>query len=551
MFLECHPPKGGAAEGFLSECLANPGEWKMYKDRSAVAIRFDHVKPEVRKRMLLAIFNQDYVDSDGWRHTAVSDLEKPDELKSICGWVTGKPGSFRTVLTDKRNSAYTGGLPKGSQILIPRALLSTAMREPTQKQTLPEENSEENRDGGGSAPVAPETAPQNQEESSTDLDEIANELTYGSDGKGAFAIYHLKQGEALYTAVVVRFTDIHENVDILAACDVVQERSGIKNVHGMKTGQRILIPMDMLSDRYRPKGSEQRKEYEESINEAKRLRKEQVHTKGLDGVIVVIDPGHGGRDQGCADESKGLFEDELNYDVACRVKRLLETQTRAKVYITEIDLSQKYETTDKTRFTHDTDEEILTTPHYDNQDAKISVNLRWYLANEYYRDEVKKGADPRKMVFTSFHTNSLNASLRGAMIYIPGAKDRRNSEEPGGGIYSQFKEARGHRTATTSLVERKRDEALSRIFAEDISSILAKRGVKRNTQGDVIRSQIRQEGGKVYVPAVLRNTLVPTKVLIEMANIGNPTDCKCLANPDWRQSFAEAYVEALKTYFGS
>jgi N-acetylmuramoyl-L-alanine amidase len=40
-------------------------------------------------------------------------------------------------------------------------------------------------------------------------------------------------------------------------------------------------------------------------------------------------------------------------------------------------------------------------------------------------------------------------------------------------------------------------------------------------------------------------------VLIETANMTNETDCKRLADPKWRQDFAEAYVEALKIFFGS
>ena len=45
--------------------------------------------------------------------------------------------------------------------------------------------------------------------------------------------------------------------------------------------------------------------------------------------------------------------------------------------------------------------------------------------------------------------------------------------------------------------------------------------------------------------------MIPTKVLIESANICNETDCSRLADPWWRQTFAEAYVEALKTYYGT
>ena len=54
---------------------------------------------------------------------------------------------------------------------------------------------------------------------------------------------------------------------------------------------------------------------------------------------------------------------------------------------------------------------------------------------------------------------------------------------------------------------------------------------------------------KVFVPAVLRNTEVPTKILVETANLKNPTDRKRLADPWWREQFALAYVDALKVYY--
>jgi N-acetylmuramoyl-L-alanine amidase len=216
------------------------------------------------------------------------------------------------------------------------------------------------------------------------------------------------------------------------------------------------------------------------------------------------------------------------------------------------DKRQGFETTGKSRFTHDKTEAVLTTPPYENTDAKTSANLRWYLANAIYRDELKKGTDPRKIVFTSFHTeNVYKSSMRGAMIYIPGARYRRESEEPEGAIYAHFKESRDHRAASSTAAERRRDEALSRNFAEDIMQALGRRQIRRHTEGDWIRSRICQDGGKVYVPAVLRNTLIPTKVLIECANIASETDCKHLADAKWRQAFAEAYVDGLKTYFGS
>ena len=539
LFLECRPPRGEASQTFFDKYLANPNEWRIYKDRIAVAIHFDRLRPEVRRRVLLTVFDRDYVDESGWWHTAVfSEKEGHESLWNLCEWLTGRGANYRAVMADKRNGLKENTLPQGSRVLIPNDLLIEAMKEPSPKPE-PERSAEQ--------PAGPPV-----EEAPVDLDAAARGLTYGSDAEGPYAMYRVKQGESLYTAVVVRFTDISGNQSILDACELIRKRSGVKDVRGMKPGQKIVIPMDMLSDRFRPKESEQRKEYEETISEAKRLRKEQVRTRDLDGVAVVIDPGHGGRDHGCANEKLGLYEDELNYDIACRVKKILEAQTRAKVYITLQDRSQKYAPSDKSRFTHDRDEELLTTPRYQNDDAKISANLRWYLANAIYHRELEAGTDPRKVVFTSFHTDALyDGRLRGSMIYIPGAKYRRESEEPDNVMYAQFKEARDHRSSTSSEAERRRDEALSRNFAEDIMTALGKKRIRRHLEGAWIRSQIRQEWGRVYVPAVLRNTLIPTKTLIETANMTNEPDCKRLADPKWRQDFAQAYVDALKMHFGS
>lgn len=544
LFLECRPPKGEAAQAFFDAYLSDPDEWRIYRDRAAVAVRFERLKPEVQRRVLLAVFDGDYVDEKGWWHTALcSGKQGQETLWALCEWITGKGTNYRTVMADTHNKLSGTVLERGQRVLIPKALLLEVMKQPTPKRKKEPAVSEKE-------PMDREIEP--EEERPVDLDAITNELKYGSDAKGAYAIYRLKPGEALYTAVVVRFTDIRDNQAILDACELIRTRNGIKDVREMQPGQRVVIPMDMLSDRFAPRDSEPRKEFEETLIEAKRLRKEHVRSKDLEGVVVVIDPGHGGRDRGCANEKLYLYEDELNYDVACRVKRILETQTRAKVSMTVRDKRQGFEPTDKSRFTHDKCEVVLTTPPYENTDAKISANLRWYLANAIYRDELKKGTDPRKMVFTSFHTEKLfKSSMRGAMIYIPGARYRRESEGPEGVLYAQFKESRDHRVAASTAAERRRDEALSRNFAEDIMEALGRKQIRRHLEGAWIRSQIRQDGGKVYVPAVLRNTLIPTKVLIESANMTNDTDCKHLADPQWRQGFAEAYVDALKAYFGS
>ncbi|MBI3119767.1 MAG: N-acetylmuramoyl-L-alanine amidase, partial [Candidatus Hydrogenedentes bacterium] len=360
------------------------------------------------------------------------------------------------------------------------------------------------------------------------------------------------KGDALYSSVVVRFTDIRENADIHEALKVIQKRSAIKDLNRVEIGDAVRIPVDMLSDRYQPAQSEQRRTYEAVRQEAEKLAADPVKAASLEGVVIILVPGHGGRDHGAAHYASGLFEDEITYDIMCRIKVLLETQTKARVYATQEDPNQKYVPSKTRKFTHDTDEVLLTTPRYQNTDGKISANLRWYLANKIYREERKKGTDDRKVLFVSIHCDSLfNESLRGTMVYIPGAGYRRDREQPGGAVYASYQEVRAHPTVTTDSAARRRDEAVSLNFAKGFLRALSTNNppLKVHDAGDPIRNVIRQSGGRAFVPAVLRNTMVPTKVLIETANLTNASDRERLSDPEWRQWFAEAFVTAVRNYY--
>lgn len=527
IFLECALPGGDAAKGFLERYLTDPALWTSYRNRAAVAIPFAQLNPKTQRSALEALFPEDYVDKAGWWHVAPAGGEaSTDVLWALTEWLTGVGTNYKKVLADARNRGVSMPLPPGRRILIPSALLKEVMQTPTPARLVPADMT---------APAA-----------------ANGELEYSSDAEGAYAVYRLKKGEALYSAVVVRFTDFGENEEIRRACDVVQRRSGIRDVRRMCAGQRVLIPLEMLSDRYQPVGSEERAAYEAVQQEAQRLQADRVRTKDLDGVVVILDAGHGGRDHGAPIEKLALYEDEINYDIMCRIKTILERETRAKVYATSVDQSEQYVPVDKKRFVHDRDEELLTTPPYENDDATISANLRWYLANSMYRKERDAGVDERKIVFTSIHCDALfNETLRGAMIYVPGAKYRSDIEKPSNPIYNRFQEAREQRASATDAASRRRDEALSRNFAEEVLAALRANHppIKVHSAGDPIRNVIRQKGGKAYVPAVLRNALAPTKILVECANLTNPEDQKNVADPAWRQWFAEAFVAALRKHF--
>lgn len=608
IFLECRP--GADPEGLLSAYLAEPAQWVRYKGLEMVAIPTQQLNGAARRRLVETLFPQDYCDEKGWWHTVMYTGDQGEETwHAVAGWLTGHTRNVSTLIHLPENRAAGPRLERGEKIFIPLNMLLAdfrapspnrpkaeaapkvaeaapmptpapaqtakpaettklaaelppppspkslrtqpparpARQTPTPDMKLAESEPMELQEPVGARPAIALPEPEGESVSPPD----ASELTYGQDKEGAYAAYRLKRGEAIYTAVVARFTDFQTSDDINNACRRVLERSGISDPRRIDAGQAIRIPMEILSDRYWPEGSTERREFEAMRSEAARLQEARVESKGLEGVVVVIDPGHGGADQGASVPEHGLYEDELNYDIACRLKLLLETRTGAKVFFTMHDPKQGFEPRDVTRFASDKNEELLTTPRYWNADAKTSANLRWYLANSVYEKEVRKGLDPRKAVFISIHCDALHEKMRGTMIYVPGAKYRRDREQPSGVVYASFEETNGHAAVTTTGPDRVRDEALSRNFAQAIIDSLNAHNPKIavNKHGDPIRNVIRQGKNTAYVPAVLRNNLIPTKVLVETANLNNATDRERLADPEWRQWYANALLDALLDHY--
>ena len=195
---------------------------------------------------------------------------------------------------------------------------------------------------------------------------------------------------------------------------------------------------------------------------------------------------------------------------------------------------------------------LTTPPHKNDAGNKVSANLRFYLANAIYRKERARGTPDSKMLFASIHCDKLFYKLRGTMIYVPGRRYRHPKYTPKNpSIYKQYAESRNFLTMHISPSTFGRDEALSHNFASTLVASLRNHRVplKVHGTGDPIRNVIRQSGGRAYNAAVLNYTLIPTKVLVETANLGNATDRLRLADPQWRQWFAEAFVEAVKKHF--
>lgn len=514
----------------MAQFLANPRDWEKYAGRSAVGVTFEELRPAYQRQLLLAVYPRDVIDDLGWTHLV---RHAEETLWSLCEWTTGRGAYYQAVMSYNRMA--DPGLREGDVVVIPRDLLRDIMKTPTPDRAPIRQTA---------APTATAASSQNE-----------YGLTFAHDRYGNYAAYRLSSGETLYTYVAMRFTDARDHEDIMDVCSSIQRRSGINDVTDIDAGAEIRIPVELLSDRYRPEGSVERERYEDMLEQAAVYRENRVESRDLDGVVLILDPGHGGVATGTMWQSSDLYEDEIVYDISCRIRKILTETTGARVYMTMVDRSQGYAPTNVSRFQNDRDEELLTTPtRYENTNIKTSLYLRSYIANSLYRRETRRGVDPRKIIFASIHADALgNGKSRGTMVYIPGAATRGatpavHRDEPS---YLRYNEVREQPRIVSTADQRSRDEALSKNFAESILNALGNHAppIQRHLESDPIRNQIRQRGGVVYVPSVIKHNDVPTKVLVEVANMTNSTDRARMADPKWRQWYAEAFVDALRDYY--
>jgi N-acetylmuramoyl-L-alanine amidase len=470
---------------------------------------------EARALVLRSVFPEDRADGADWVHVAKkSPLPIYDEgVWQVALWFTGSGERFEELM--RANALASPELARGQTVRIPGSLLDPAMR--------PGRTSD---DGS---------------------------LVYGSDAKGEYAGYRLKPGEALYSAVVLRYTGRTAPEDVEALAGSIASRSGVREVTDIPKGWLIKIPLDLLEPEFLEKSDTRRKSVEVAkAAMAKELaaRPPTTAKRGLSGVVVIVDPGHGGLDPGTMNHS--VWEHDYVFDVASRLKRELTTHTAAKVVLTLDEPSKESVPSSGDLLVVNHRRSVLTTPPFlaeDSGETSVAVNLRWYLANSIYRRFVKSGVSPDRIVFLSLHADARHPSLRGAMVYVPGAEFRSGTMGYQSATYLQFKEVREQPRVTFNGRDRLRSEAVSRNLAGSIVKALKKADLPVQPYKPVREHVIR--GREEWLPAVLRGNAVPTKVLIEMVNLNNSQDAALLGRAADRERLAKALVAALSDHFGA
>jgi len=217
-------------------------------------------------------------------------------------------------------------------------------------------------------------------------------------------------------------------------------------------------------------------------------------------IVVVIDPGHGGRDPGAT--ANGLREKDINLRIARRIKFYLERDGRFRVYLTR------------------------------NRDVFIPLRKRSLIA-------VEKNAD----LFISIHCNSLERNRRwtGTYVYtlnLRGAKSK----------LARIVENRENKRVIR-FVRVSSNKYVNRIVADlAISSTMVEgrrfaRHLRRKLR---YVTKVRKIESANFM--VLKTPGIPS-VLIETLFITSPRDAKKLRNWHFRDRFSHAVYEAVVDYF--
>ena len=482
-------------------------------------VPFDLLPERSQQAAIRALLPKDQATAEGWKHQVASSSRSRDaeSLWSIAEWFTGAGENHRVLR--QANGLTSNVIRPGQVILVPRRVLAALF-------------------AGMLPAAAPRTAAIRSSTEATPF------VRYGSDGKGEYASYRLKAGEALYSSVVMRFTGRLHAADVNELVREIKQRNEIGNVRDLPVGYEAKIPLDLLSARYLPPDHPRRVEWE-----AQRAADEQIENEvlalDLDGVTVVLDAGHGGRDIGAP--VGGLWESNYVYDIMLRTKKVLESRTAAAVVPTTREGST-FRIADADVLPQSRGHAVLTNPPYRIDNARVATNFRWYLANWVYQQRRKAGVEPGQMIFMSIHADSLHHSLRGAMVYIPGLVGITNNYGKSGGPYTSRREVRAEPRVSFTRNERTTSKGLSRDLAEHLLASFRESDLAIHHNGPVRDRIVR--GRTAYVPAQLRFNRVPAKILLEVCNLGNEQDRRLMKTRAYRQRVAEAIVDGILSYYG-
>ncbi len=543
--------------GRLTGASSRAGELKAGNDAVAmplegvrVRVPWDLLRGELRLACALALFPLDHPGPAGWEHEVVAPWGGDGESWwELSDWFCGDGARYPRL----RDANPAIGLfpARGSRILIPAELLRREFRAAVAA-TAGKPAPAASRTAHAAPSAAPPPAGPPTQPTVAPPTPVAVPVAAAAETSqpGALleyhrgeAVYRLRPGEALYSAVVVRFTGQLHAADVNATASEIARLSGITDVTAIPVGFPVRIPFDLILPEFLPVGNPRRVAWERGREELAAIKR-VIRAANLNGIHVILDAGHGGSDTGAI--AGTVWESTYAYDVMSRLKRVLEEQTKATVWTTVQDPAFAGSNLERDVLPVARNQRLLVDPPYDLADATTGVTLRWILANAILSRLVKQKVNPERVVFVSLHADSLHPAIRGLMVYVP-SRALRGSSGPWQRAAFDCRETRTLTPPRFPPAFRSRAEALSEQLGRAIVRSAERFSVPVHPY-DPVRSSVLR-GGSRWVPAVLRYSLVPTAVLIEICNLNNDEDRQLLLSWRFREKLAHAIAAGLAEGF--
>jgi N-acetylmuramoyl-L-alanine amidase len=220
--------------------------------------------------------------------------------------------------------------------------------------------------------------------------------------------------------------------------------------------------------------------------------------------VIVLDPGHGGKDPGAVGKKLKAKEKDVNLAVALKLKHMLENELGVRVLMTRDD------------------------------DRFVSLGDRTKYANEHKAD-----------LFISIHANaSKSSSSKGTETYYLAT--------------AMTSDARAVEALENQVVELYEGGASARSKYDDLDFILSDLSQTEHLESsNELASNVQQNliaGTKSYDRGVkqanfyvLRGAFMPS-VLVELGFISNPDEERLLVNDEYQQRLARTIFEGIKRF---
>jgi N-acetylmuramoyl-L-alanine amidase len=525
----------GSSAGVDSLRQANAGLRSPMRGRP-ILVPVEILRGDLRLEAVRRLFPVDKRVVGGWQHWVLDPFQGGEESWEWLSTVFTGNSEHVGALENANPDRAAHGLQRGKTVVVPESVLLAVFSalEPVPTPTPSPTHTP--------APVTP--VPETPLPVSSARVGPSVPLDYGSDDLGEYAIYRLRSGEALYSAVVVRFTGQLLAKQVNETAMEIAKRSGIEDVTDIPVGYPVKIPLELLLPEFLPAENPRRQAWAAEQRELGRFL-EIVHATDLSGVQVILDAGHGGKDTGAL--VGGLWESDYAFDIMCRIKANLEKHTRAKVWTTITHERGGFAVPSVDRLPHRRGAYLLTRPPYRLEDSVLGVHLRWYLTNDIILNRLGPSFPRSRTVFLSVHADSLHPTVRGAMIYVPSRYLRPTKFTVDRKDIRKYAEYRNHPTVRLGADFKARVEASSRHLAVNIISSLEQNEIGIHPY-EPVRDRVLR-GRRSWVPAVLRFTAAQNAVLLEACNMANSEDRALLQKAAWREQLARAVVEGMASAF--